>query len=163
MIGAIGAGALAGRLFLLILALVPRRPASPAVAAFDAAAPAAAAGPGARAGNRAQPEAGPGRWPSSTPSRAGSSARCAPTWRSWTALEIFLATKLLLGVVGFCSARCCCCCGLAGLRFPVLIPVWRALAVGGVFFFLPDLEVKRGRARRRDFRRASAPSSTWSR
>ncbi|WP_433252058.1 type II secretion system F family protein [Streptosporangium sp. CA-135522] len=68
--------------------------------------------------------------------------------------EGFLATKVLLAVSGL-------------LAFPLLagwlalmewgvsltIPLWAALAVAGVFFVLPDLQVKRDAARmRRDFR-----------
>jgi tight adherence protein C len=45
--------------------------------------------------------------------------------------------------------------GLAGLRFPVVIPVWLALITAGIFFLLPDLELKqKAAARRRDFRHA---------
>ncbi|MBB2909632.1 Flp pilus assembly protein TadB [Streptosporangium becharense] len=68
--------------------------------------------------------------------------------------EGFLATKALLAVSGL-------------LAFPLLVgwlvvmgwglsltvPLWVALAVAGVFFFLPDVQVKRDAARmRRDFR-----------
>ncbi|MEV7012433.1 type II secretion system protein [Streptosporangium sp. NPDC051022] len=68
--------------------------------------------------------------------------------------EGFLATKALLAVSGL-------------LAFPLLlgwlvlmewgvsltVPLWAALAVSGVFFVLPDLQVKRDAARmRRDFR-----------
>ena len=57
---------------------------------------------------------------------------------------------------GSCSARSCCSwLGLAGVRLPVVIPIWLGLALGGVFFFLPDLEVRqKADARRRDFRHA---------
>ncbi|MDP9862860.1 MULTISPECIES: type II secretion system F family protein [Streptosporangium] len=68
--------------------------------------------------------------------------------------EGFLATKMLLAASGL-------------LAFPLLIgwlvlmewgvsltiPLWAALAVAGVFFVLPDLQIKRDAARmRRDFR-----------
>ncbi|MET8332449.1 type II secretion system protein [Streptosporangium canum] len=68
--------------------------------------------------------------------------------------EGFLATKMLLAVSGL-------------LAFPLLlgwlavmgwgvsptIPLWAALAAAGVFFILPDLQIKRDAARmRRDFR-----------
>ena len=43
----------------------------------------------------------------------------------------------------------------AGFRVPFVLPVWLGLALAGVFFFLPDLEVKqKADARRRDFRHA---------
>ena len=70
--------------------------------------------------------------------------------------ENFLATKVLLGVFGLLLGPVLLLLfGLAGVRIPVVIPVWLGLAVGGVFFFLPDLEVKQqADARRRDFRHA---------
>jgi tight adherence protein C len=70
--------------------------------------------------------------------------------------ENFLATKVLLGLFGLLLGPILLLLfGLAGVRIPVVIPVWLGLAVGGVFFFLPDLEVKQqADARRRDFRHA---------
>ncbi len=70
--------------------------------------------------------------------------------------ENFLATKVLLGLFGLLLGPVLLLLfGLAGVRIPVVIPVWLGLAVGGVFFFLPDLEVKQqADARRRDFRHA---------
>jgi Flp pilus assembly protein TadB len=70
--------------------------------------------------------------------------------------ENFLATKVLLGLFGLLLGPLLLVLfGLAGVRIPVVIPVWLGLAVGGVFFFLPDLEVKQqADARRRDFRHA---------
>jgi tight adherence protein C len=70
--------------------------------------------------------------------------------------ENFLATKVLLGLFGLLLGPLLLALfGLAGVRIPVVIPVWLGLAVGGAFFFLPDLEVKQqADARRRDFRHA---------
>jgi Flp pilus assembly protein TadB len=45
--------------------------------------------------------------------------------------------------------------GFAGLHLSVIIPVWVALVFAGVFFMLPDLELKQQvDKRRRDFRHA---------
>jgi tight adherence protein C len=70
--------------------------------------------------------------------------------------ENYLATKVLLGLFGFLLAPVLLLVlSLAGLHIPFVIPVWLGLALGGGFFFLPDLEVKqKAEARRRDFRHA---------
>ena len=45
--------------------------------------------------------------------------------------------------------------GQLGLHVPFVVPVWAGLVLAGVFFFLPDLEVKqKADTRRRDFRHA---------
>ncbi|WP_326820090.1 type II secretion system protein [Streptosporangium sp. NBC_01639] len=68
--------------------------------------------------------------------------------------EGFLATKVLLAVSGLLAFPL-----LVGwlvlmeLGISLAIPLWAALAVAGVFFVLPDLQIKRDAARkRRDFR-----------
>lgn len=158
MTRAVLAGALAGAgLFLFLLALVPRRASlARQVATFDGPhPPPRAAGAGQRDGRVRR--------------RLGRmlAAFCAeqgwefPSLRANLSIvgrsfENFLATKVLLGLFGLLLGPLLLTLfGLAGVRIPVVIPVWLGLAVGGVFFFLPDLEVKRqADARRRDFRHA---------
>jgi tight adherence protein C len=157
MTRAVLAGALAGAgLFLFLLALVPRRASlARQVATFD--------GP-----YRPRP-AGPGQPDGQVRRRLGRvlAAFCAeqgwefPSLRANLSIvgrsfENFLATKVLLGVFGLLLGPLLLMLfGLAGVRIPVVIPVWLGLAIGGVFFFLPDLEVKQqADARRRDFRHA---------
>jgi Flp pilus assembly protein TadB len=72
--------------------------------------------------------------------------------RSW---EKFLATKVLLGVAGLFFGPFMFAVVLAlGFGKSPIIPVWLALAFAAVFFFLPDLEVRRDAAdKRRDLRR----------
>ncbi|OUD03450.1 type II secretion system F family protein [Streptomyces swartbergensis] len=72
--------------------------------------------------------------------------------RSW---EKFLATKVLLGVTGlfFGPLLFAIVLTLAIADSPI-IPVWLALLCAAVFFFLPDLEIRRDAAKkRRDLRR----------
>jgi tight adherence protein C len=71
--------------------------------------------------------------------------------------ETYLATKVLLGLSGFLLGPVLLVLlSLAGLHVPFVIPVWLGLALAGVFFFLPDAEVKqKSQARRRDFRHAT--------
>jgi tight adherence protein C len=154
-------GGLAGLgLFLLGYALRPPRPRlSRQLAAFDAA---------RRGGN--------GRWPAPG-NAAGNGLRgqfgewlqrlCAeqglefPSVRAnlsltGGSLEVFLATKVLLGVGGLIlGPALVIIAGLAGVRLPVMIGIWLGVALGVLFFLLPDLEVKQqATARRRDFRHA---------
>ncbi len=158
MTGACLAGALAGAgLFLFLLAVLPRRASlARQVATFDGPRPPlgqTGAGPRDRRAAR----------------RLGRvlAAFCAeqgwefPSLRANLSIagrsfENFLATKVLLGLFGLLLGPVLLLLsGLAGVRIPVVIPVWLGLAVGGVFFFLPDLEVRQqAEARRRDFRHA---------
>ncbi|MDR3082911.1 MAG: type II secretion system F family protein [Streptomyces sp.] len=72
--------------------------------------------------------------------------------RSW---EKFLATKALLGATGliFGPLMFAIVWTLGFSRSPV-VPVWLALACAALFFFLPDLEVRRDAAeKRRDLKR----------
>ncbi len=158
MTRAVLAGALAGAgLFLFLLALLPRRASlARQVATFDGPQlPPLRAGTGQRDGRVSR--------------RLGRAlaAFCAeqgwefPSLRANLSIigrsfENFLATKVLLGLFGLLLGPLLLVLfGLAGVRIPVVIPVWLGLAVGGVFFFLPDLEVKQqADARRRDFRHA---------
>ena len=158
MTRAVLAGALAGAgLFLFLLALLPRRASlARQVATFD--------GP-----HLPPPRAGAGQRDGRVSRRLGRvlAAFCAeqgwefPSLRANLSIvgrsfENFLATKVLLGLFGLLLGPLLLVLfGLAGVRIPVVIPVWLGLAVGGVFFFLPDLEVKQqADARRRDFRHA---------
>ncbi len=158
MTGALLAGALAGAgLFLFLLAVVPRRASlARQVATFDGPRP-----PLRRA------EAGQRESRVSRRLGRALAAFCAeqgwqfPSLRANLSIvgrsfENFLATKVLLGLFGLLLGPVLLLLfGLAGVRIPVVIPVWLGLAVGGVFFFLPDLEVKQqADARRRDFRHA---------
>jgi tight adherence protein C len=158
MTRAVLAGALAGAgLFLFLLALLPRRASlARQVATFD--------GP-----PLPPPRAVAGQRDGRVSRRLGRAlaAFCAeqgwefPSLRANLSIigrsfENFLATKVLLGLFGLLLGPLLLVLfGLAGVRIPVVIPVWLGLAVGGVFFFLPDLEVKQqADARRRDFRHA---------
>lgn len=154
-------GALAGLgLFLLGYALHPPRPRlASQLAAFDAA---------RRGGN--------GHWPAREDTGsdslrgqlgAGLERICAaqgfefPALRAslsltGASLEIFLATKVLLGVSGLVlGPALVLAAGLAGLPVSPLIGIWLGISLAVVFFLLPDLEVKRmAAARKRDFRHA---------
>ncbi|MFG3286085.1 type II secretion system F family protein [Streptomyces sp. NPDC048111] len=72
--------------------------------------------------------------------------------RSW---ERFLATKVLLGVAGLVFGPLMfVVVATLGFTDSPIVPVWLALLCGAVFFFLPDLEVRRDAAdKRRDLRR----------
>ncbi|MEV8568655.1 type II secretion system F family protein [Streptomyces sp. NPDC051322] len=72
--------------------------------------------------------------------------------RGW---ERFLATKVLLGVSGLIFGPMLFAIAVViGFGHGPIIPVWLALAFGAVFFFLPDLEVRRDAAdKRKDLRR----------
>ena len=150
-------GAVAGLgLFLLVFALLPRRASlARQVAAFDA-------------GHRTA------RYPVQDRERELGrrlgqrlSALCArqgwefPAVRANLSIigksfENYLATKVLLGLFGFLLAPLLLLLlSLAGWHIPYVVPLWLGLALGGAFFFLPDVEVRqRAEARRRDFRHA---------
>lgn len=72
--------------------------------------------------------------------------------RSW---ESFLATKLILGAAGLVFGPFLFAVAWeVGFGLNPIIPVWLALVFGGVFFLLPDLEVRRdAAAKRKDLRR----------
>ena len=155
------AGAVAGiGLFLFAFALIPRRvDLARRLAAFDAARSAVPRPVSAAAGTSE----------SQFSKRLGAAlARfCAEQgWefrslRSALALvdksfESYLATKILLAVFGLIFAPVLyAVVSLAGLTVPFVIPIWAGLAMGGLFFLLPDLELKQKvGSRRRDFRHA---------
>jgi tight adherence protein C len=70
--------------------------------------------------------------------------------------ENYLATKVLLGFFGLLIAPLFFAgLSIIGLHVSVIIPIWAALAVAGIFFCLPDLELKqKADQRRKDFRHA---------
>ncbi|MFI9603130.1 type II secretion system F family protein [Streptomyces sp. NPDC052043] len=72
--------------------------------------------------------------------------------RSW---ERFLATKVLLSVAGlFFGPLLFAVVYTLGFGRSPVIPVWLALLCAALFFFLPDLEIRRDAAdKRRDLRR----------
>jgi Flp pilus assembly protein TadB len=72
--------------------------------------------------------------------------------RSW---EKFLATKVLLGATGlFFGPFLFAVVYALGFNRSPAVPVWLALLCAVVFFFLPDLEIRRDAAdKRRDLRR----------
>ncbi|WP_171060214.1 type II secretion system F family protein [Streptomyces montanus] len=72
--------------------------------------------------------------------------------RSW---ENFLATKVLLSAAGlFFGPFIFAVVWTLGVGSSPIIPVWLALLFAGIFFLLPDLEVRRDAAdKRRDLRR----------
>ena len=153
------AGALAGLgLFLLGLALYPpRRRLGRRLAAFDAArhganddwaSGAAAAGPRWRLGSWLARLCAEQGWQFAS-LRKNLSLAGLP-------FEIFLATKVLLAVLGLVLGPALgIAAGLAGFRVSAWIGVWLGLLLGAVFSFLPDLEVRqKANKRRRDFRHA---------
>ncbi|MDT9690580.1 type II secretion system F family protein [Streptomyces sp. P9(2023)] len=72
--------------------------------------------------------------------------------RSW---ENFLATKVLLSAAGLVFGPFVfAVVWTLGFGSGPVVPIWMALAFAGIFFFLPDLEVRRdAAAKRRDLRR----------
>jgi Flp pilus assembly protein TadB len=160
MITQVFIGALTGLgVYIAIRALVPVRPGAAArVAQIDAL--------------RARGQFGaPATEPTSVRARIGSRiaqfyaqqgwqlrsvrADLAVLERSW---QDFLVTKAGLGALGFvCGPLLFAAARLLGLRLTPLVPVWLALALAGLFFLLPDLEVRRDAARKReDLRRVIA-------
>jgi pilus assembly protein TadC len=71
-------------------------------------------------------------------------------------MESFLATKVLLAVLGFLlGPLLLVLMTVAGIHMSLVIPVWIGLVVAVIFFLLPDLEVKqKADQRRKDFRHA---------
>jgi len=155
------AGSLAGLgLFLLGLALHPPRPRlARRLAAFDAARRGAN---GHWDGPRDVPADGLrwrlGRWLARLCAEQGwefSSLRKNLSLAG-TPFEIYLATKVLLGVLGFVLGPVLgLLAGLLGLNVPVWIQAWLGVVLGVAFSFLPDLEIRqKASKRRRDFRHA---------
>jgi Flp pilus assembly protein TadB len=160
MIAEVLIGAVTGLgLFVFIRALVPSRPGAAAtVAQIDAL--------------RARGQFGaPGAEPTSLKERLGFRvarfyarqgwqqrsirADLAVLERSW---QEFLATKVALGALGFLFGPMLFVITLIwGLHLTLIVPLWLALAFGGLFFLLPDAEVRRdAAAKREDLRRVIA-------
>ena len=156
------AGGVAGLgLFLLAFALLPRRASlARQLAAFDAARVVS------RYRHRSQ-ASDDGESAFTRRVGAGLAKFCAeqgwefPSLRANLALagksfENYLATKLLLGILGLLFVPLLALAlALIGITLPLVIPVWAGLLLAVVFSFLPDLELKQtvGK-RRRDFRHA---------
>ena len=148
-------------LFLLAVALIPRRVSlARQIAAFDAGRTVASRGSAARtpAGNEGRISRRVGTTVARICAEQGweypsIKANLSLTGKSF---ESYLAGKILLALAGLIFVPVLAVlAGLAGIRFPVIIPVWIGLIVAGIFFFLPDLELKqKATARRRDFRHA---------
>jgi tight adherence protein C len=71
-------------------------------------------------------------------------------------VERFLATKVLLAFFGLIFPLVAATAiGLVGIRISFIIPVWGGLIFAGIFFILPDIELRQEvDKRRRDFRHA---------
>ena len=154
-------GALGGvGLFVFVFALIPRRTTlAKQVAAFDSARPLS---------SRMSYSATRGQ-ESELSRRLGKAlaAFCAeqgwefPSLRSNLSLigksfENYLATKVLLSLFGFLlGPLLLILVSVAGFHVTFVLPIWVGLVLAGVFFFLPDLEVKqKADAYRQDFRHA---------
>lgn len=155
------AGAVTGLgMFLLVLALIPRRVSLVRqLAAYDAAQPPAV---------RARPQSLSGK-ESRISRRLGRvlAKFCAeqgwefPSLRADLALvgksfEGYLATKVLLAVFGLLlGPLLLALLSIGGIRLAFAVPLWAGLLLAAIFFFLPDLELKQKvDQRRRDFRHA---------
>jgi tight adherence protein C len=160
--GALIAGAIAGLgLFLLMFALIPRKvPLSRRLAAFDAR---RFTGPLPRYASAIRQR------DSVLSRRIGSGLVALLAEQGWEfpslranlaladkSLESFLATKVLLAVLGFLLGPVfLVLLTVAGIHMSFVVPVWLGLMVAIVFFLLPDLEVKqKADQRRKDFRHA---------
>ncbi|MBS2961978.1 type II secretion system F family protein [Actinocrinis puniceicyclus] len=153
-------GALFGLgLFILVRALVPSRPGATAqVAQIDALRARGQFGAPAPGGDSLRERIG---WriarfyASQGWQQRSIRADLALLERSW---QQFLVTKVGLGALGFVFGPFFfALLWLVGLHLTPIIPVWLALAVGGLCFVLPDVEVRRdATAKREDFRRVIA-------
>ena len=161
MTAALIVGALTGfALFLLIFALIPRRVGlARRIAAFDA---------GRAPALRTVSYRGDGK-ESAFSKRLGAALAKFCAEQGWEfrslranlalvgkSFENYLASKVMLGFLGLILPPILLLAlGFAGLHLSVIIPVWVALVFAGVFFMLPDLELKQQvDKRRRDFRHA---------
>jgi len=165
MTAAVAAGAVAGLgLFLLALALIPRRVSlARQIAAFDAG----RTGQSARRAPRASRALSGKESEASRRIGAAAAKFCAEQGWEFPAVkanlsltgksfESYLAGKILFALFGLIFVPVLAIlAGLAGIHFPVVIPVWMGLIAAGIFFILPDLELRqKATARRRDFRHA---------
>jgi pilus assembly protein TadC len=157
------AGGVAGLgLLLLVLAWHPPRPRlARQLAAFDAARWGANGhwpGTGDGDGRESELRWRFGRWLARLCAQQGWEFRSlrANLALAGMSYEVFLATKVLLAVLGLLLGPALeVLVGVAGVRLPLEIPVWLGLLLAASFFFLPDLELKqKADKRRRDFRHA---------
>ena len=161
MTAALIVGALTGfALFLLIFALIPRRVGlARRIAAFDA---------GRAPAPRTVSHRGDDK-ESAFSRRLGAALAKFCAEQGWEfrslranlalvgkSFENYLASKVMLGFLGLILPPILLLAlGFAGLHLSVIIPVWVALVFAGVFFMLPDLELRQQvDKRRRDFRHA---------
>lgn len=160
--GALIAGAVAGAgLFLLALALIPRRASlTRRVADFDARRVAVAM-PRYADLIRERDSALTRRLGSGLARLLAEQGWELPSLRANLALadkslESFLASKVLLAVLGFLlGPLLLVVLSVAGIAVSFVIPVWMGLVLAIIFFMLPDLEVKqKADQRRKDFRHA---------
>jgi Flp pilus assembly protein TadB len=160
MISVIIAGAVCGAgLFLFAFAMIPRRLSlARQLAALDA--PRAAFRPGTGSAEEQDSELSRrlGSWLARLCAEQGWEF---PSLRANLSLvgksfENYLATKVLLAFFGLLIVPLFfAILGVAGLHVPFVIPVWLALALAAVFFFLPDLELRqKAETYRKDFRHA---------
>jgi tight adherence protein C len=154
--GIIGAG-----LFLLAWALIPRKVSlARQIAAFDA---------GSRTRSAHQILGHPDEKESEFSRRVGSAVARFCAEQGWEfpsiranlsvtgkSFEGYLAGKILLALFGLILVPLLALlAGMAGVHIPIVIPIWFALIVAVIFFFLPDVELKqKANERRRDFRHA---------
>lgn len=160
--GALIAGAVAGvGLFFLVFALIPRKvPLSRRLAAFDAR---RFTGPLPRYADAIRQRDG------ALSRRIGSGLTTLLAEQGWEfpslranlaladkSMESFLATKVLLAVLGFLlGPLLLVLVTVAGIHMSFVVPVWLGLILAVIFFLLPDLEVKqKADQRRKDFRHA---------
>lgn len=161
MTTAIVAGAVAGLgLFVLIWSLIPRRASlARQLAAFDAGpTPAVSRAPRAPTGSQSEVSLRLGAAVAAFCSRQGWEFPSVRRSLSLTgkSFESYVAEKILLTLMGLIFVPLLAVlAGLAGLSVPLIFPVWAGLLMAGLFFLLPDAELKRkASARRRDFRHA---------
>jgi len=158
---AIVAGAVAGLgLFVLIWSLIPRRASlARQLAAFDAGpTPGTPRAPRAPAGSQSEVSL-----------RLGAAVAAFCSGQGWEfpsvrkslsltgkSFESYVAEKILLALMGLIFVPLlAAAAGLAGVHIPLIFPVWAGLLMAGLFFLLPDAELKRrAAARRLDFRHA---------
>ncbi|NUS11686.1 MAG: type II secretion system protein [Streptomyces sp.] len=150
-------GAITGLgVYALIRALSPsRRSAASTIAQIDAL-------------RAAGPSSGPAPRPTDLRGRVGQRVAAFYLEQGWElrsmradlavldrGFEGFLATKILLGAAGLVFGPFLyALVWELGFGVSPIIPIWLALACAGLFFFLPDLEVRRDAAeKRKDLRR----------
>jgi tight adherence protein C len=156
-------GALTGlALFLLVFALIPRRPGlARRIASFDQEHAASRTARSVRYPGDGNQSAISMRFGAALARFCAEQGWEFRSLRSSLSLvgksfESYLANKIMLGLFGLVFPPLVISgLGLAGIRVPVVVPVWAGLVFAVTFFFLPDLELRQQvTRRRRDFRHA---------